>query len=226
MMLLVQHDDSREDLLEENEISSQVDQNRFDQHQRNACAYVKQSGLIYDAIVLAKNKNINRWAWHYAYSEGHPAIATLCAFWDCYQTESSVHEARIPYIHLFFGQDNYCSLIPGGIEIPLKLKERQTQHHLKMASVLLGPHFLVTYLAGRHISARQSNNDFLIHHSVHDIPLFKEPLVFGAKNLLAFDYQNNLAWKTLNALHNFPKRFPTLWQQLKQQHETKHDEIH
>ncbi|MCW5588122.1 MAG: hypothetical protein KIT27_00530 [Legionellales bacterium] len=225
-MLLVQQNNSRDDLLGENEISSQVYQNRFDQHQRNACAYVKQTGLVYDAICLAQNKNINRWAWHYAHSEGHPAIVTLCAFWDCYQTENSLHEARIPYIQLFFGQENYCSLIPSGIEIPLKVKDEKTQHHLKMASVLFGQHFLVTYLAGRHITARQSNKNYLIHHSVHDIPLFKEPLVFGAKNLLAFDHQNNLAWQTLKALHNFPKRFPKIWQQLKQQHEVKHNEIH
>jgi hypothetical protein len=213
-------------------------QTRLNQHHQNACAHVKNTGLIYDAISLAQHKNLNKWTWQYDQAENHPAILKLCAFWACYRPEPNkqnelnekdnqkTHEARIPYLQLFVGQEAYLPIIPDVGIMPLVLNDKTIKKNVKEASVIFGDVFLITYLAGRHINAGQSKRDCLLHYTVNNQPFLKERLVFGEMNLVAFDIQNQLAYQTLKALHAFPKRFPTLWQQLKQEHEVKKNEIH
>ncbi|PIQ43242.1 MAG: hypothetical protein COV52_01875 [Gammaproteobacteria bacterium CG11_big_fil_rev_8_21_14_0_20_46_22] len=210
----------------EKPVDSELYQQRFDLHQHNACARVKDTGLIYDAIKLAQYKSLNKWAWQKTQAENHPALLKLCAFWECFQEDTCEHEARIPYIQLFFGNEVYTPLIPDGAVTPLKLNDDSLQQNLKHASVIFGNEFLVTYLAGRHVTARQSEKEALIYYTVHDEPLLKERLIFSEMNLIAFDQQNQLAWQVLKALHEFPKRFPTLWKRLKKQHEVNSYEIH
>jgi|GEM_PF-1904291 hypothetical protein len=223
---------------EKDEKETEAYQTRLNQHHQNACAHVKNTGLIYDAICLAQHKSENKWAWQYDQAENHPAILKLCAFWACYQSESNecnawgeegeqkTHEARIPYLQFFVGQEAYLPMIPDVGIMPLILKDKTTKENVKEASVIFGDAFLVTYLAGRHITAGQSKRDCLLHYTVNNQPFLKERLVFGEMNLVAFDIQNQLACQTLKALSTFPKRFPTLWRQLKQEHEVKKNEIH
>lgn len=225
-MFLVEHETKKDSFLRENEISHEMYQHRLSQHQKNACAYVKSTKLIYDAICLSQNKNINKWAWHYNYSEDHPAIMKLCVFWDYYLPGECQYESRVPYVQLFLGNEYYKSLIENDIHIPIKIKNNQTQNYFKMSSAVFGKNFLITYLAGRDITARYSKKDYLIHYTVHGVPLFKERLLFSNNNLFAFDNQNQLAFKTLNALHEFPIKFPTLWEKLKKENEEKHYEVH
>ncbi len=207
-------------------------QARFEVHQRNACTRVKDTELIYDAIQLAQQKDLNRWTWQYDQAENHPAILKLCAFWECFQDfqeyrddrkdqniHQSIHEARIPYLQLFLGNSEYLPIIPDAARIPLLLKHEELQKTLKTASVIFGEKFLVTYLAGRYFSAKRAEHNYLVHYTVHKKPFLKERLLFSERNPIVFDLQNQLAYQTLNALHDFPKNFPTLWQQLKKHEE-------
>lgn len=194
-------------------IANAIYQERLDQHHQNASVNVKETGLIYDAICLAQNKQINSL---HNDSENHPAIAKLCAFWDCYELDS-IHEAKIPYIQLFLGDDHYHAFMPEGIEMPLTINEPEIQQSLKEASVIFGDIFLVTYLAGRLITDKKSEKESFVYYTVHDKPLFKERLLFSTK--YAFNYQNQLAYQVLNGLHLFPKRFPKIWQWLKAEHD-------
>ena len=208
------------------EADSEAYQANLDAHQQNARVRVKDTGLMYDAIHLAQCKGLNKWSWRYDQAENHLALLKLCAFWHCFCEQACRHEARIPYIQLFLGGDHYVPLISDTPIIPVYLEDNVFKKTIKRASVLFGDVFLVTFLAGRQMSAKQSKSDHLVYYTVQDQPLFKERLLFGEANRMAFDLQNQLAWQTLNALQGFPKRFPTLWQSLKKQHEIMLYEIH
>ncbi len=197
-----------------------------DVHQQNACARVKTTCLLYDAIVLARNTQLSHWTWRYDHAEEHPAIQTLCAFWKYFRDDNSCYDARIPYIQVFLDNDHYASLITDTVAMPVVLHNKSLQQIVKSASVIFGNKFLITFLAGRHITAKQSTNDYLIYYTVHNQPLFKERLLFGADSPLAFDLQNQLAWQTLKALHDFPQQFPQCWQALKKQREVIDYDIH
>jgi hypothetical protein len=122
----------------ENDADGDLYQHRFDLHQQNACASVKDTGLLYDAIIIAQYKNFYRWTWRHDQAENHPAILKLCAFWECFRENTCQYEARIPYIQLFFGNEVYTPLIPDGAAMPLKLDDTALHQSVKNASVLFG----------------------------------------------------------------------------------------
>lgn len=195
--------------------SPETYQQHFHWHQKNACVAVKDASLIAEAVQLAQHQALNAWVWQAAQAESHPALLVLCAFWEYFQIKPCQNEVRIPYIQLFLGDENYLPLIPGGAFMPLKGQNPVLQQQIRAASVLFGHEYLVTYLAGRHISANHSTANTLIYYTVHHQPVFQEIIGADKNNFQAFDQQNQLAWRTLQALRTFPNRFPLLWQALK-----------
>jgi hypothetical protein len=206
-------------------IEAEAYQARLDQHQKNARACVKDTGIIYDAICLAQDKRLKPWSWQNTCAEKHPAITKLCHFWEGYQGHESVYDARVPYVQLFLGSDRYVSLSPCGPSMPLVLDDHHMQRSVKASSVIFGDAFLVTFLAGREITALHSKQGSLVHYTVHNQALLQETSVLDEVNNLVFDVENQVAWQTLQGLRHFPERYPKLWQQLNKQHEVSRYEV-
>lgn len=199
--------------------NSEIYQSRYKEHLRNAKAQVKQEKLIYQAIQLANSINFNVWVWRPDQIENHPALLMLCAYWQSYYGDDSVYEARIPYIQVFLGKENYLPLIPDAVFMPTKLDDVATYHAVKESSILFGDYFLITFLAGREISSQQSQFPHLLHRTVKGKPLIKENLFIGNQYL-------TISLQMLKGLKEFPQRFPSLWQYLKNQYEEVRYDIH
>jgi len=199
--------------------NSEIYQNLYKEHLQNAKAQVKQEKLFYQAIQLANSINFNVWVWRPDQIENHPALLMLCSYWQSYYGDDNVYEARIPYIQVFLGKENYLPLISNAVCMPTKLENEAVKTAVQESSLAFGDYFLITFLAAREISANKSHFPELIHRTVNDKPLIKENLFFGNQQL-------TVSVQMLKGLKEFPQRFPSLWRYLKDQYEEVHYDIH
>jgi len=189
-------------------------------HKNNAITYSASTKIIYEAIQLARFNDAQSWAWRLDQAETHPALLLLSAYWQSLcEEDEGVHEARIPYIQLFLGKETYVPLMPDAASMPILIENKILHETVHNSSVIMGEHFLITFLAGRKISANKSVFSSLIHYTVNDKPLLKENLLFSKQTM-------TLSSQILKGLFEFPKRFPSLWLYLTKQQEVTHYEIH
>lgn len=181
-------------------------------HEHNARAKVKDAGLIYDAILLAQDESIIE----PEDAADHPALKTLCQFWTYYRESPDEFDAGFPYIQLFLGNPAYTPLIPDGAVMPFNLENSAIRDDLKMASVIFGNTFLVTYFAKNpfviHDGDKQSS---ILYHTVQGQIILREVLAVDDPRVKADILHHHLAIKTIDALKHVPKRFPELWSKLK-----------
>lgn len=219
MLLLSKNNSLHDDIRHWQNKDSEQYQQMLHAHNQNAITKVESMGLLYDAIQLARFSDANQWIWQKNQAETHPALLTLCAFWQSFREDESVHEARIPYIQLFLGQENYVPLIPSVVSMPTIIENDQLRNTIRESSVIFGEHFFITFLASRRISASKSDLPSLVHYTVQNKPLLRENLLYNKQDM-------TISCQTLKGLYEFPKRFPSLWQYLIKQREVTHYEIH
>lgn len=202
-------------------------QKALNSHYSNADRRITSDQLIYETISLANLKTLTPVAWRHNRPEDHPAFLKLCTYWDVVCKGACMHSARVPYIQVFLGRKEYIPLIESGDNLPIHIEEVELHKTMRESSVIFEEHFLITFLADRQFALKDEKL-YLVHYTVYDKPFLLEPFISDEFNEIGIkvDLKNQLAWQTLNGLHQFPMRFPLLWQQLKKKHEVGNYGIH
>ncbi len=194
-------------------------------HHKNACAHVKESELIFEAIQLARDKNMMKIVASKNDPNNHPALKKLCSFWQCFTLGEIADNALLPFIQIFSGKEHYEQIINDAnlTLIPQKLLDNQTY---QKSNIIFSERFLVTFLSDQHLAMKNQKPNHKIYYTVHRNQFLEETMMPGSTGIILSCVRKILAWKLIEGLQNFPKTFPTIWQQLEKQRGIIRYEIH
>lgn len=179
-------------------------------HYRNGGLAYASDALLFYAIELATQQPPNASYLYENRAMQHPAIVLLCSFWQQLLGGQSRFTAAVPYIQLFVGRAYYQPLLQAE-KMPVLILDDHLAYDVQAASLVLGDHFLVTFLASHHNATYQEGACHYL--TVKGQPLFKT--VMADKTMPQLD----LAQYMVMALAQFPKQFPHHWQMLRQKHQ-------